>query len=578
MTGLIYPEICALVNDALNALKSQEVLPADLDTKNVSVEQPRDMSHGDFATNAAMVLCKPAKTNPRMLAEKLTEQFNEKGSNLFEAVEIAGPGFINFRVKPELMKAQTRSIVEAGEKFGESTIGGGTKINVEFVSANPTGPLHAGHMRGAIFGDTLANLLKVAGYNVWREYLINDAGNQIRVLVQTVHLRYKELFGEEIEIPEGCYPGEYIISVAEKVKERDGDKWLKVVDFEEILDGIRHLCVDTLMENIRKDVTDLGIAEFDEWFSEYKMQQTGLPEKIMKELRDKGLVYDGTLPPPKGKEVEDYEPEVLPLFKSTEYGDDVDRPMKNSRGEFTYFGADIAYHQDKLNRGSDKLVNVWGADHAGAVKRLVSAVSAVVGRDDAFDIKLMQMAKFIKNGEPVKLSKRSGNIVTLRQILDEVGKDAARFWFLNRKAEAQFEFDLGKAIEQNNENPVFYVQYAHARMCSIYRQQKEFGISSIDDEKVDTNKLDLPQENELLQHLSSYPMAIEKAAIAMEPHRIAFYAYDLAAKFHSWYNACKFLEPNDLETTHARLLLVKASQQVLRNALNVLGVSAPESM
>lgn len=578
MFKLIYPEVVSVVQKSLQQLVHSGVLPAETPVQQVVVEQPRDLSHGDFATNAAMVLAKPAGIPPRRLAEQLVPVLQQQGADLFSAITVAGPGFINFNIIPKLLNRQLVAIVQQGENFACSNIGQGVCVNVEFCSANPTGPLHAGHIRGTVFGDALCHLLQKAGYRVQREYLINDAGNQIKVLVKTAHLRYLQLFGEQITIPEGCYPGDYMVDIAKKIKERDGDKWLHETNQAVLLQNLRGICVEAMMDDIKADLHDLRLPDYTCWFSEYAMHQTGLPEQVMQQLAEKGLVYTGTLPPPKGKVVDDYEACPLPLFKSSAFGDDTDRPMKNSHGEFTYFGADVAYHTTKLARGAHLLVNVWGADHGGAVKRLKSALEAITGQKGVLEIKLMQIVRFTKNGELVRMSKRAGNIVTLRQILDEVGPDAVRFWFLNRKPEAQFDFDVAKAIEQSNDNPVFYVHYAHARMCSIFRQQKEMGIAAISPEKVDVTLLVLPQEIELMQHLSLYPLEIEKAALAMEPHRIAFYAADLAARFHSWYNACKFLEPDNLPTTHARLLLVQAARLVLADALAVLGVSAPEKM
>lgn len=546
----------------------------EIDGATITLEQPKDPSHGDFATNAAMVLTRLVGKPPRDVAADIKAKM-ETWDDVTE-VEIAGPGFINIRVCPEAIHAQMHMLLADVIAFGSSKMGQGQKVMVEFCSANPTGPIHAGHMRGTIFGDVLSRILERTGYSVWREYLINDAGRQIRTLVNSVWLRYRELFGEDVVIPDDAYPGDYVVEIAEKLKQADGNYWTKETDFEKVLDGIRAFCVDAMMKEIKRDLKDLNIADFDEYYSEYIMQQTGLPEKIMLELREKGLVYDGILPPPKGKIVDDYEPEELPLFKSSEFGDDSDRPMKNSRGEFTYFGADLAYHTDKLNRGFEKLINVWGADHGGAVKRLTSALTAVTGNKKALEIKLMQMVRFVKNGEPVKMSKRAGNFITLRQILDDVGADAARFWFMNRKPETQFDFDLGKALEKNNENPVFYVQYAHTRMCSVFRQQEEMGI--VLDRDVDMTLLTHEKEVNLMKHLMMYPLQLEKAASAGEPHRLATYTHDLASQFHSWYDSVRFLDENDIAATSARLKLVETAKVALADALSLMGVSAPEKM
>ncbi len=551
-----------------------KTLYPDVDASNVTLEQPKDASHGDFATNAAMVLTRLVGKPPRDIAADIKDQI--EAWDQVSAVEIAGPGFINISLKPEAIYAQMHIIESDVVAFGSSKMGNGEKVMVEFCSANPTGPIHAGHMRGTIFGDVLSRIFERTGYKVWREFLVNDSGRQIRTLVNSVWLRYRELFGENVVIPDDAYPGDYVVEIAEKLKASDGDKWTKETDFEAVLLGLRAFCVDAMMGEIKKDLEGLKIAPFDEFYSEHKMQKTGLPEKIMGELREKGLVYDGTLPPPRGKIVDDYEPVELPLFKSSDFGDDSDRPVKNSRGDFTYFGADLAYHTDKLNRGFERLINVWGADHGGAVKRLTSALTAVTGNKKALEIKLMQMVRFVKDGKPVKMSKRAGNFVTLRQILDDVGPDAARFWFMNRKPETQFDFDLGKALEKNNENPVFYVQYAYTRMCSVFRQKEDMGLELESD--VDMSLLTHEKEQDLMKHLIMYPLHLEKAAGVGEPHRLAAYAHDLAAGFHSWYDSVRFLDESDIKTTSARLQLVKTAREVLKDSLGLMGVSAPDKM
>ena len=571
----IYTDLKTQVIDSLKSLQTEGFLPEKMCYDNVVVEQPKDISHGDFATNAAMVLSKQARKNPREIAERLAGSLEGKAGIV--KAEVAGPGFLNFRMDKEQFHNQVNLILEKSVAYGASEQGVGHKVMVEYVSINPTGPIHVGHGRNAVYGDSLANLLEKAGYNVWREYYLNDAGGQIHTIIQSVHLRYRELFGEEITLPDGCYPGDYVIDIAQTLKDKDGDKWLAVTDKQELFDGLRVFCVEACMKLIRADLDVLDI-HFDEYFSEYAMHQQDAMGKAVQALRDKDDIYEGTLPPPKGKEVEDYVPEELTLFRSEKYGDDVDRAIYKKNGEATYFGADIAYHNNKLERGFDTLINIWGADHAGAVKRLKSALTSLTGRKDALDIILTQMVRIYKNGEAVKMSKRAGNFVLLKDVLDEVGPDAVRFLMLNRKNDTHFDFDLTKALEKSNDNPVFYVQYAHARICAVYRQQREMGIETVDPKTVDLSLLDKPQEIDLIRLLCLYPLVIDRSAAAHEPHRVAFYASELAGAFHSWYNAEKFLVEEDVPLTQARLALAKATQIILVDSLSVLGVSAPERM
>lgn len=571
----IYATLNKAIADALEGFKGEGYLPQGLDTSAIVVEQPKDPSHGDFATNAAMVLAKPAGKNPREIATKLQEALSS--NDMVESIDVAGPGFINFKLKPHVFHDQIRTILSQGSNYGSSTIGKNEKVMVEFVSVNPTGPLHAGHGRGAVYGDALCNLLSKAGYDVYREYLMNDAGGQMRVIAKSVHTRYLQLFGQDVELPEGCYPGDYVIDMAKELKERDGDKWLNVENDEEVFIGLRKFCVDTCMAMINKTIIDDMGLTFDNYFSEFDMHSRGEMDNAVKKLREKGYIYEGVLEPPKGKVIEDYEPEEMTLFKAAEFGDDCDRPVYKKNGEPTYFGADVAYHNNKLERGFTKLINVWGADHAGAVKRLRAALTALTGNKKALEIHLMQMVKLVKNGEEVKLSKRAGNIIEASDVVKEVGIDAFRFLYLFRKHDSQFVFDLAKAVEKNNENPVFYVQYANARMCSIFRQQKELDIPEASGD-VDLSLLTNDEEIQLVKHLCLFPLVVEKAAQSSEPHRIAFYAHELASKFHSLYGAEKFLLPEDLATTYARLELVKAAQITLKASLEVLGVSAPDRM
>ncbi|MFT7144246.1 MAG: arginyl-tRNA synthetase [Alphaproteobacteria bacterium] len=571
----IYNSLSQQVECALKALKTEGFLPDDLDTKNVVVEQPKDLSHGDFATNAAMVLAKAARKNPREIAMKLAELLEGKAG--IASIDVAGPGFINFKMENKCFHEQIETILAQGVDYGKSNIGADEKVMVEFVSVNPTGPLHAGHGRGAVYGDALCRLLTKAGYDVYREYLMNDAGGQMRVIVKSVHLRYLELFGQKIEMPEGCYPGDYVKDIAQTLKERDGDKWLSTTDDEELFKALRAFCVEECMNMINDAIVHDMDIKFDNYFSEYDMHARGEMDNAIKKLTEKGYIYKGVLAPPKGKVIEDYEAEEMTLFKAEQFGDDCDRPVYKKNGEPTYFGADVAYHNNKLERGFTKLINVWGADHAGAVKRLKAALTALTGNKDALHIQLMQMVKLVKNGKEVKLSKRAGNIIEVSDVVKEVGADAFRFLYLFRKHDSQFTFDLAKAVEKNNENPVFYVQYAHARICSIFRQQKELGI---DESTSDVNLalLDQPAELKLIKQLCLFPLVIEKAAKMLEPHRVAFYAHELASHFHSLYGAEKFLLPEDVALTHARLKLVKAAQVTLKASLEVLGVNPVTEM
>lgn len=570
----IYTDLKQKIGQAITGLQAEGFLPAAMEAGNITVEQPKDPSHGDLATNAAMVLARPAQKNPRELAEKLAEKL--KAENSVADVTIAGPGFINVRLAPEYLHGKIAEIIAAGSSYGQVNVGQGEKVNVEFVSANPTGPMHIGHSRGAVFGDALCRLLEKAGYDVTREYLINDAGGQVVTFVNTLVLRYRELFGEKVELEPGMYPGEYVIDVAKALKARDGDKWLAVTDKAELFKGLRPFAVDQMMALIKDDLKAMGVRH-DKFFSEYEMHVNGAVDKAHDDLEARGLVYQGVLPPPKGKVVDDWEEVELKLFRATEFGDDTDRPLRKSDGSVTYFGADVAYHMDKLSRGYTRLINIWGADHAGTVKRLQAAIKALTGKN-ALEVKLMQMVRLMRDGQPLKMSKRAGNFITLREVVDEVGSDAVRFWFMSRREDSQFDFDLKKAVEQNNDNPVFYVQYAHARMCAISRQQKDMGIADVPLAGVDFSKLHLAEEVALLKHLCAFPDTVAKAAQSAEPHRIASYATELATLFHSWYAKEKFLLPDDLATTHARLALLAAAKVVLSSALDLLGVSAPEKM
>ncbi len=572
----LYARFAEHLDSILDALEREGALPSGLDRKAVAVEPPRDPSHGDLATNAAMVLAKGARTNPRALAELIAPRLGA----LDEVVnaEVAGPGFINIRLTPAIWHDELGAILSGGAGYGRSQAGAGRRVNVEYVSANPTGPMHVGHCRGAVVGDALASLLEAAGYAVTREYYVNDAGAQVDVLARSAHLRYLEALGRPIaEIPEGLYPGDYLKPVGEALSAEFGDTYADAPE-EAWLETFRRRSVAAMLDLIREDLAKLGVHH-DLFASEQEVQQSGAVDRAFALLGDKGLVYRGTLPPPKGKSVEDWEPTELVLFRSTEYGDDQDRPIRKSDGSWTYFAADTAYHMQKLE-ASDELINVWGADHTGTVKRTQAAVQALAGRP-ALDVKLVQMVRLLRNGELVKMSKRSGSFVTLAEVVEEVGKDVVRFTMLTRKNDAQMDFDFAKVVEASKDNPVFYVQYAHARIRSLHRRAAEAGLDS--GVSADLALLD-DEELGLVRIAAQFPRIVEAAAQAHEPHRIAFYLGDLAAAFHAAWNrgnddpSRRFLLEDNLKLTSARLELAAATGQILRNGLAIMGVAAAEEM
>ncbi|WP_294330413.1 arginine--tRNA ligase [uncultured Sphingomonas sp.] len=572
----LYARFAAHLNLALDALVLAGDLPAGLERRAITVEPPRDPSHGDLATNAAMVLAKPAGTNPRALAEKLVAELEKLDE--VAAVSVAGPGFINLTLTEDSWRGEVAAILEAGADYGRSSLGAGTTVNVEYVSANPTGPMHMGHCRGAVVGDALASLLEYVGHKVIREYYVNDAGGQVDVLARSAHLRYREALGETIEIPEGLYPGDYLKPVGQQLAADYGDKYVDAPE-SEWLALFRTIAVAAMLVMIKDDLALLGIHH-DLFSSEAELQAAGKPEQAEAWLRERGLVYDGVLEAPKGETPEDWEPVELPLFRSTQFGDDQDRPIKKSNGQWTYFGADLAYHFQKA-QSADQLIDIWGADHAGTVKRIVAAVQALTGGKTRFDVKLVQMVRLLRAGEPVKMSKRAGNFVTLADVVREVGKDVVRFTMLTRKADAQMDFDFAKVLETSKENPVFYVQYAHARVASVHRRAAEAGISL--DEDADLSLLDA-RELAVAKLAAQFPRVVEAAASAREPHRIAFYLYDLAAEFHALYNMGndsadrRFLMVEQPALTRARLFLGRSIQQVIRNGLALMGVEAVEEM
>jgi arginyl-tRNA synthetase len=566
-------------------------LGAGTDLSRVVVEPPKDPSHGDMATNAAMVLAKEAGKKPRDLAEQIAARL--RTDDLIASVDVAGPGFINLTLKVSVWADTLRTVLGEGHSYGQSTIGAAEKVNVEYVSANPTGPMHVGHCRGAVFGDALASLLVFAGYDVTREYYINDAGAQVDVLARSAFLRYREALGESIgDMPEGLYPGDYLKPVGETLVAEYGDKLLAMPEAG-WLPAVRAKAIAMMMEAIKGDLAALNIRH-DVFFSERSLIETGNNRvaRTIDFLRAKGDIYKGSLPPPKGGPIEDYEDREQTLFRATAFGDDVDRPLIKSDGSYTYFASDIAYHRDKFERGFRNLVDVWGADHGGYVKRVEAAIKAVTSGQATLDVKIVQLVKLLRNGEPVKMSKRSGDFVTLREVVDEVGKDAVRFMMLYRKNDAVLDFDLAKVIEQSRENPVFYVQYGHARGHSVFRNAREV-VPDLPEEAgaraafladAALDRLNDAAELDLLRRLALYPRTVEAAASAHEPHRIAFYLYDLASEFHALWTRgrdlpyLRFIINNDAEITKARLALVQGVVSVLASGLAVLGVDAPDEM
>ncbi|GAB4474811.1 MAG: arginine--tRNA ligase [Erythrobacter tepidarius] len=576
----LYAAYAALIETVLTDLVDEGVLPADTSFANVTLEPPRDAAHGDLATNAAMVLAKGAGMNPRALAEAIAARLS--AHPMITSAEIAGPGFINLRLNRQVWLDELVAIAQLGADYGRSDMGGGRVVNVEYVSANPTGPMHMGHCRGAVVGDALAGLLEFAGHKVIKEYYVNDAGAQVDVLARSVHLRYREALGEQITIPEGLYPGEYLVPVGQQLAAEFGSRYVSAPEAEWLM-LFRTRAVAAMMDMIRADLATLGIKH-DLFSSEAELQASGKVDAAEAWLRAHDLVYDGVLDAPKGKAPpEDWEPVSLPLFRSTRFGDDQDRPIKKSNGAWTYFGADLAYHFQKAQT-ADALVDIWGADHAGTVKRIKAAVAALTSADGAppkpFEVKLVQMVQLMKGGQPFKMSKRAGNFVTLADVVEMVGKDVVRFTMLTRKPDAQMEFDFDKVVEASKDNPVFYVQYAHARIRSTLRKAAEAGLAPSD---AALDRLG-SEELALVARAAQFPREIEAAARAREPHRIAFYLYELAADLHSYWNLGndrpekRFIVEQDAELTGARLFLANAIGQVIRGGLGVLGVEAVESM
>lgn len=577
----MFTDIRALVLDCLAAMVADGALPEGLSTDAVTVEPPRDAGHGDMATNAAMVLAKSAGQPPRAIADALAARL--QADPRIDAATVAGPGFLNMR----LASGQWQQVVQVAltdPDYGRSTLGQGKRVNVEYVSANPTGPLHIGHTRGAVFGDALASLLDYAGWDVTREYYINDGGAQVDVLARSAFERYREACGLTPEIAEGLYPGDYLVPVGEAMKEKWGDSLLDK-DESVWLADIREFATEKMMDQIRADLASLGVT-MDVFYSEKSLYGTGRIEAAIASLDEKGLIYRGTLEPPKGKMPEDWEPREQVLFRSTAHGDDLDRPVAKSDGSWTYFAPDIAYHYDKVTRGFDALIDVFGADHGGYVKRMKAAVSALSDGRVPLDIKLTQMVKLWKNGEPFKMSKRAGNFVLLSDVVEQVGPDVTRFHMLTRKNDAPLDFDFDKVTEQSKENPVFYVQYAYARVNSVLRKAAEAGVD-VSDATLSAANLDgLTHEAELklAKTIAEWPRLVEIAAKGHEPHRVAFYLYDLASDFHSLWNrgnddtSLRFLQDSDPATTQAKIALIRAAAVVISHGLGILGVTPVEEM
>ncbi|MQQ07386.1 arginine--tRNA ligase [Epibacterium sp. SM1979] len=578
----LFTDIHSLVIENLNAMVADGALPEGLDFANVAVEPPRDAAHGDMATNAAMVLAKPAKMKPRDIADTLAAKLGED-ARITEA-SVAGPGFLNLRLADTVWQTVLAQVLAGGTDYGRSTMGQGKRVNVEYVSANPTGPLHVGHTRGAVFGDALSSLLDFAGYDVTREYYINDGGAQVDVLARSAYLRYLEAHGQSVEFPDGTYPADYLKPVGEALKDKFGDAFVDQPE-EAWLEQFRLFATDEMMKMIREDLALLGI-EMDVFYSEKSLYGTGRIEAALEELQEKGLIYRGVLEPPKGKKPDDWEPREQTLFKSTDHGDDVDRAVMKSDGAWTYFAPDIAYHYDKVSRGFDELIDVFGADHGGYVKRMKAAVSALSDGKVPLDIKLCQLVKLFKDGAEFKMSKRAGTFVTLRDVVDAVGADVTRFMLLTRKNDQGFDFDLDKALEQSKDNPVFYVQYANARICSTLRKAAEQDLDVTDAALAgaDLALIADPAQLAVVKKLAEWPRQVEIAARTNEPHRVAFYLYDLASELHGLYHLGKtnhdlrFVKDGDQSATHANLALARAVSVVISAGLGILGVKPAEEM
>jgi arginyl-tRNA synthetase len=577
----LFADMRVAVIAALDQMVAEGALPAGLDMSNVAVEPPRDALHGDMATNAAMVLAKPAGVKPRDIADALAAKLAADGRIV--AAEVAGPGFLNLRLAPSVWADVTRAALTEGVEYGRSALGRGVKVNVEYVSANPTGPMHVGHTRGAVFGDALASLLAFAGYEVTREYYINDGGAQVNVLARSAYERYREANGLEPEIREGLYPGDYLIPVGEALKAKYGASLLERPEAEWLAE-VREFATAAMMEMIRGDLALLNV-KMDVYSSEKALYGTGKIEAALAQLKAQGLIYEGVLEPPKGKLPEDWEEREQTLFRSTAFGDDVDRPVQKSDGSWTYFAPDIAYHFDKVERGFDMLIDVFGADHGGYVKRMKAAVAALSNNRVPLDIKLIQLVKLFKNGEPFKMSKRAGTFVTLRDVVEQAGADVTRFHMLTRKNDAPLDFDFDKVLEQSKDNPVFYVQYAHARVRSVLRKAAEQGVDVTPAAlaRADLSGNTHEAELALAKKIAEWPRQVEIAARANEPHRVAFFLYEIASDLHALWNRgndevqLRFVQENS-DITAAKIALASACAVVISAGLGILGVTPAEEM
>ena len=580
----IYQDVEHMLMEAFNKVLGPKDI-GKIDQNLINVEPPRDKEHGDVATNVAMVFAKTLSIKPRDLAIKICNELDRNDD--VSAVKVAGPGFINIKLVDEVWFKSLHFILKSGKDYGSSALGAGKKINIEYVSANPTGPLHAAHARGAVVGDALARLLMKTGYEVCKEYYINDAGSQVDILGKSTFLRYQEILGDDsIVIPEGHYPGAYLKDIAAEIVEKDGNKWLSK-SVEERLDAFRKYSVQMMMEKVKADLNSLGI-EMDIFSSEQSLIQSGGVDSVLNILEERELLYEGVLDPPKGKQSENWVSRPQRLFKSTLFGDDVDRAIQKTDGSWTYFASDIAYHYDKYKRGFTEMIDIWGADHGGYVKRMQSAVNAVTFDEAKLDVKICQIVHMLRDGKPVRMSKRSGDFVTIEDVVTAVGKDVIRFIMLTRKNDQVLEFDFDKVVEQSRDNPVFYVQYAHARCCSVLRNANIGNTGgSFEKSNFCSNNLSLlTDENELnvIKILTNWPRIIQGAAKAHEPHRIAFYLSDLAAAFHSLWNKGKedeklrFIVEDDKELSFARLSLIKAIAIVIASGLEVIGIEAAEEL
>ena len=581
----VFQHIRSHLFEQIDILSNEGDCNKEPDLSSIRVEAPRDSSHGDLTTNAAMVLAKQAKTNPIDLARILSERLALLDD--IKLSEVAGPGFVNLRLTSEYWRSQLSTLLLAGSSYGESTLGKGLSINVEYVSANPTGPLHIGHGRGAVVGDVIANMLEKMGYGVTREYYINDSGVQIEALARSVFVRYQQAMGIEVSVlPDGFYPGEYLIPVGQQLARSEGDRWLLAPDID-WLDQFAAAGCKAMMTLIKNDLNDLGIRH-NIFFSEKDVHQHGKTEETLNDLRLRDLIYEGVLDPPKGMKLDDWEPRPQTLFRATKFGDDVDRPLKKSNGDWTYFAADIAYHRDKYERGFSKMIDVWGADHGGYIKRMVAAVDAISNGQANLDVKICQLVNVLKDGVAVKMSKRAGDFVTLREVIDQVGKDVVRYIMLTRRNDAPLDFDFAAVTEQSRDNPVFYVQYAHARGCSLLRRAIEimpnttFNTHALSSSELD--RLVEPEEIELIKILSFWPNVLESAALAKEPHRLTYYLHEVASAFHGIWSrgdkhaSLRFIIANEPELSLARLALVKGVLTVISAGLSIIGVKPVEEL